>query len=178
MATLKGTVAFLHIIVNTLLWCIPIYLLAIPRALASTTKLGASLSALMGRAADGWVACNRFMLRTLRLARIDAHWQLTEALDRSRWYVVVSNHQSWSDILILQDVSGAHTAAQQEPAHLGPLLGVAMWLDFYVALQPGSARCEPSLRLKDQATPRRLANTSCAARRAVANFSGTRFYRV
>jgi hypothetical protein len=38
MATLKGTVAFLHIIVNTL-WCIPIYLLP-SRALASTTKQG------------------------------------------------------------------------------------------------------------------------------------------
>jgi len=183
MATLKGTVAFLHIIVNTVLWCIPIYLLAIPRALFSRTKFGASLSALMGRAADGWVACNRVMLRVLQIVRIDAHWQLHEPLDRTRWYVVVCNHQSWADILILQDTFLSRIPPikffNKSQLIWVPLIGFAMWLlDFpYVRRYSREAlAANPSLRLKDQQTTARACEHFKRSPTSVLNFlEGTRF---
>jgi 1-acyl-sn-glycerol-3-phosphate acyltransferase len=42
------------------------------------------------------------MLNTLRLINAEVHWQGREHLSPERWYLVVSNHQSWVDILLLQ----------------------------------------------------------------------------
>jgi 1-acyl-sn-glycerol-3-phosphate acyltransferase len=183
MAPLKGTLALLHIVLNTLVWCVPIYLLAIPRYLLFAPEQRAAIAALMGRCADGWVACNRVMLRALRLVRIDASWQLDEPLDRNRWYLVISNHQSWSDILVLQDTFLRRIPPlkffNKRPLLWVPLIGFAMWLlDFpYVRRYPREVlERNPALRRHDQEATAKACAQFSARPTSVLNFlEGTRF---
>lgn len=50
---------------------------------------------------DMWVSVNRAICQVLGVVRVQMESSTT--LTRSRWYVIVSNHQSWADILILQN---------------------------------------------------------------------------
>src|SRR5215471_7241008 len=159
MPTVKGVVAFAYIVVNTVVWCVPIYLLAIPRFLLPGRELRGAIAAAMGRAADGWVACNRLLLRALGIVRIERRIATVEPLDRRRWYLVISNHQTWADILILQDTFLGRIPPlkffNKRVLLWVPLIGFAMWLlDFpYVRRYSREAiEANPELRLVDQAT--------------------------
>lgn len=184
MAPLTGTFAFLHIAFNTAFWCIPIYLLAIPRFLLPVASWRHAAGSLMGRAADGWVACNRLvLLRVLRLARIEQSWHLAEPLDRQRWYLVISNHQSWADIFILQDTFLGRIPPlkffNKRELIWVPLIGIAMWLlDFpYVRRYSREAlAANPDLRKHDQATTAKACAQFRVRPTSVLNFlEGTRF---
>ena len=49
-----------------------------------------------------WTSSNRWMLNKLRLVNADVHWRGQEQLSPEKWYLVVCNHQTWADILLLQ----------------------------------------------------------------------------
>ena len=49
-----------------------------------------------------WTSSNRWMLNKLRLVNAEVHWRGQEQLSPEKWYLVVSNHQTWADILLLQ----------------------------------------------------------------------------
>ena len=82
---------------------------------------------------DGWVSCNRAMFRALLPVRFDTRG--LDDLTRERWYLLLSNHQSWTDIVILQTVfrdlaPPLKFFTKMELIWL-PFLGQAMWaLDF------------------------------------------------
>src|SRR5262249_36001473 len=129
---LKGTSAMAFIATNTLLCCVPIYLLAIPRALVPIASVKVAMAAGMTRVIDAWVGANRVMLKALALTQIDVTMSLDEPLGRDRWYVVISNHQGWSDILVLQDtfldrIPPLKFFVKQQLIWI-PFLGLAMWL--------------------------------------------------
>ena len=132
MFIVKGTIAVLYIAVNTLLCCVPIYLLAIPRALVPVPRVRAIIGSGMTRVIDAWVGGNRLLLRGLSISRVKVVTELDEPLGRDRWYMVISNHQSWSDILVLQDtfldrIPPLKFFVKQQLIWI-PLLGLAMWL--------------------------------------------------
>jgi len=184
MHVLKGTLASLHIALNTLFWCIPIYALAIPRFLLPIAAWRRAAGSLMSRAADAWVACNRLvLLRVLRLSRIERTWQLAEPLDPHRWYLVISNHQSWADIFVLQDTFLGRIPPlkffNKQVLIWVPLIGFAMWLlDFpYVRRYSREAlAANPDLRKHDQATTVKACEQFRVRPTSVLNFlEGTRF---
>lgn len=183
MATVKGVLAFAYIVVNTVIWCTAIYLLAIPRFLLPGRELRGAVVSLMGRCADGWVACNRLMLGALGIVRIERRIDTAEPLDRRRWYLVVSNHQTWADILILQDtfVNRIPTLKFFNKRVLiwVPLVGFAMWLlDFPYVRRYSREQIEanPELRLVDQATTAKACEAFKVRPTSVLNFlEGTRF---
>ena len=49
-----------------------------------------------------WTNSNRHMIEALNLSDIDVQWPERDELSSRRWYLVISNHQSWVDILLLQ----------------------------------------------------------------------------
>ena len=183
MPTVKGVAAFAYIAVNTVLWCVPIYLLAIPRFLLPGRELRGAIAEAMSGAADGWVACNRFLLKALRIVRIERRIATAEPLDRRRWYLVISNHQTWADILILQDTFLGRIPPlkffNKRVLLWVPLVGFAMWLlDFpYVRRYSREAiEANPELRLVDQATIAKACEVFKVRPASVLNFlEGTRF---
>ena len=102
MAWLRGTLAVAFIALNTATACTLLYLMTLLRL----PLTGAWRSALTGRmdlTIDLWVSANKLIIKVLRLIQIEVEWP-TEPLRRDRWYMVVSNHQTWTDIIMLQSV--------------------------------------------------------------------------
>jgi len=133
MKTLRGIAALLWIIVHTLILCVPLYLLGLLR-LVSPAALRPGLVHAMHGIVQTWAAGNRLMFRTLGITEIHAQWPET-ALAEDRWYLVVSNHQSWADILILQNTFQGRIPIlkffTKRQLRWVPLIGAAMWfLDF------------------------------------------------
>ena len=102
MAWLKGSLSAVFITLNTATVCALLY----PMALIRLLLIGSWRSALTRRMdfiIDLWVSANNGLIRAFRLIDIDVEWP-AEPLRRDRWYMVVSNHQTWTDIILLQSV--------------------------------------------------------------------------
>lgn len=100
---IRGTLAFAFIALSSVFWCTLIFCLGLIRPLFPKQRRIA-VGTRMVRAMAGWVVCAGWMLRALRITRI--HETSNEATaDRTlrpdAWYIVVSNHQTWADILVL-----------------------------------------------------------------------------
>ena len=101
MAWFKGLLSVCFILVNTIVICVPLYAMALLRLpLAGSARR--ALTRRMDFAIDFWVSCNRYLIRALRLVDLEVDWR-GEPLSRQHWYAVVCNHQSWADILLLQE---------------------------------------------------------------------------
>ena len=100
MAWLKGLLSLCFLLANTILVCVPLFAMALLRMpLMGAWRSG--LTRRMDGVIDLWVSSNRFLIRGLRLVDLEIHWP-AEPLSRHNWYVVICNHQSWADILLLQ----------------------------------------------------------------------------
>ncbi len=97
VATVLGGFLFLILVFNTCFWGALIYLLVPVKFLA-----GKKIDRAMVWAAENWVQVNSFMLQAVH--QID--WQVADAtsVDLNKSYLVVANHQSWVDIVVLQKV--------------------------------------------------------------------------
>jgi len=183
MFLIKGTIAILFIAANTMLCCVPIYLLAIPRALIPIPSVKGVIGAGMTRVIDTWVGGNRLLLRALSISKIEVATQLDRPLIRNHWYVVISNHQSWADILVLQDtflrrIPPLKFFVKRQLIWI-PFLGLAMWLLGFPYVRRYSREAlanDPSLRRHDQDATQRASEFFKQRPTSVLNFmEGTRF---
>lgn len=123
----------LFLALNTVAWFVVTCIMALIRMSVPSTPWRQRWGARMNVIIDGWVAGNRTMFRLL--GTLDLKVEGTEGLSRDDWYLVVSNHQTWTDIFILQLVYGQRVPplkffTKQELIWL-PLLGLALYaLDF------------------------------------------------
>ena len=101
MHLLKGILACISIGITTVAVCIVLFFWWLQLALVSAEKKS-QIHQKMDRIIVWWTSSNRWMLNTLRLVNAKVHWQGREHLSPEKWYLVVSNHQSWVDILLLQ----------------------------------------------------------------------------
>ena len=98
---IRGTLAFAFIAASSVFWCTLIFCLGLVRPFFPKERR-MPLRTGMVRAMAGWVVCAAWMLRVLRITRI--HETTNEEyrpLRPDAWYLVVSNHQTWADILVL-----------------------------------------------------------------------------
>ncbi|MEQ8486030.1 MAG: acetyltransferase [Pseudomonadales bacterium] len=131
MNSLRGLSTLLIVALVTLLLCLPLYLMGLLRAL-TRGRVRHGLDRQMDRIVDYWVGFHRWLFQVLRTTRLSVRWEGADELSRQRWYAVVSNHQSWADILILQNVMRYRVPplkffTKRELIWI-PLIGVAMWL--------------------------------------------------
>lgn len=133
MAQFRGLLAILFMALNTVLWGSLTFIGAVIRFLLLRADWRLRWAATMNGIIDGWVSCNRAMFRALLPTRFDVRG--AEALRRDRWYLVISNHQTWTDIVVLQTVFRDRVPplkffTKQQLIWL-PVLGQALWaLDF------------------------------------------------
>lgn len=159
MYALRAITAGLAIVVNTVILCTPLYLLGLVR-LVARGRLRGVLWQRMDAIAQAWVAVNRWIFAVLGVIRVHSRWENDAGVSTRRWYLVLSNHQSWADILILQNVLRGRIPmikffTKRELIWV-PLIGVTMWfLGFpYVRrLRPEQIAADPRLAdLDRQAT--------------------------
>jgi len=178
--SIVGAIALLLIILNTVVWCLPLYFFAIIRWLAPASAKRLLIDAMSG-VATTWIACNNLIIDLTQNLTIDVTG--LEGLHSRSWYLVTCNHQSWVDILILQRVFIHHIPMlkffiKQELIWV-PLIGIAWWaLDFPIMKRYSTRQLldRPDLKQKDLETTRTACEVFNTSPVSVLNFlEGTRF---
>lgn len=180
-ATLKGSLAALLIIANTL-WLFPILLtfallkLIIP--LRGSRKL---CTKALNTIAYLWIGFNNRLADLFH--RIEWQVEGVDTLSRDDWYLVTCNHQSWADIPAIQYVLNDRIPLLKfflkKDLIWVPFLGVAWWaLDFPFMRRYTKEQIDnqPSLKGKDLETTRIACEKFRYTPVTVFNFmEGTRF---
>ena len=181
MLPLRIALIFLLIALSTVLHVVPLLLVAVIKALLPFQALRQTSNPLLTGIAESWIGVNSWMLARLTDTRVVV--QGDGALDNAGHYLVIANHQSWVDILILQFVSNRRIPLLRfflkRQLFWVPLLGLAWWaLDFpfmgrYTKKQ--IAR-NPALAGRDIEATRRACEKFRSIPIAIMNFvEGTRF---
>jgi 1-acyl-sn-glycerol-3-phosphate acyltransferase len=183
MGLVKGIVASSLIAINTIANCAVLYAMALLRAVTPVSAWRDGLTRNMDRVIDSWVSVNRLIVRALRLIEVRVEWVDAESLSRDDWYMVISNHQTWADIIILQNTLRPRIPPlkffTKEVLIWIPFLGVAMkFLGFpYVRRASREAiAANPALREHDRQVTQNACTGFKQAPVSVLNFlEGTRF---
>ncbi len=177
---LKGSLSLLLYIVNTLFWFIPLMLLAVLKLLP-VKRWQAWMSYLVDAIAVAWISLNNFTTHIFTSIK----WRVEglETLSRKDWYLIVANHQSWADILILQNIFNRKIPfikffLKRELLYV-PFMGLCWWaLDFPFMKRYSQQllKKRPELKGKDIATTRKACEKFRYKPVSIMNFvEGTRF---
>lgn len=177
---IKGAIIFIAIAINTTLCVAPMSIMGVIKIAMPPGPLRIKLTKGAIAIARYWVRANTFLLNTFH----DIRWEVSypPGLDPQSYYLVTSNHQSWSDIVVLQTVLAGKVPflkffLKKELIWV-PIIGIAWWaLDFpfmkrYTREQ--IAR-NPELQGKDLETTRKACEHFSDTPTAIFNFlEGTR----
>ena len=167
-------------IVNTLFWALPIFVLSIFK-LVPITRFRAGISYILDLCATGWISVNSFI--QLLTTPMKIHVSGLEGLKKNDWYLVLSNHQSWVDIVVLQRVFNRKLPflkffLKKELIYV-PVLGLVWWaLDFPFMRRYSKSHLakNPHLKGKDLETTKQACEKFKHIPVSVMNFmEGTRF---
>ena len=177
---IKGCIAFLGYVINTVFWTIPILLVSFIK-LIPISSLRTATSHVLDFCASAWISVNGVIERCLHPVKIELSGDTD--FSTKEWYMVIANHQSWVDILILQRIFNRKIPflkffLKQELIFV-PVLGLAWWaLDFPFMRRYSTAqlRKNPKLKGKDIEITRKACAKFKAKPVSVMNFvEGTRF---
>lgn len=180
MQFLVGALALLLLVVNTLIWCTVLFMLALVKLLLPAGMRG-PLDKALNWVATRWIACNCGWMRLTQSTDWDVDG--AESLAPDGWYLVSCNHQSWVDIFVLQRVLNRRIPLlkfflKHELLYV-PVMGLAWWaLDFPFMRRHSrqALRDKPSRRTQDVDTGRRACAKFAQVPTSVMNFvEGTRF---
>lgn len=176
----RGVLALLLYALNTLFWFVPLLLLALLKLLP-VKRWQAWLTYLLDAIAVAWISLNNVTTRLF--TRINWQVEGLEALSRKDWYLLLANHQSWADILVLQYLFNRRIPfikffLKKELLYV-PFMGLAWWaLDFPFMKRYSKAELakKPHLQGKDIETTRKACEKFRFKPVTVMNFvEGTRF---
>ena len=183
MRKVLGCFVIFVVAMTTIFVCIPLYILGVIRlALRPMPFVQRWFAYPMDLVIDIWVSTFGFLIRIFNL--IEVSKDIPDGVqERDRWRIIVCNHQSWVDILLLQ-TSFRHRApvlkffTKRELIWL-PGVGLAMWfLGFPYVYRPSSKATEKleARREINQATLQREGARFLEKPVAVINFvEGSRF---
>ncbi|WDD98989.1 acyltransferase [Thalassomonas actiniarum] len=178
---IKATFAFLLYVVNTLFWLCPIIVFSFLKALIPLPLWQKVFSYLLDQMASNWVAVNT--LNQKLFSKTEFVVTGSENLTMQDWYLVLSNHQSWVDILVLQRLLHGKIPflkffLKKELIYV-PFLGLAWWaLDFPFMKRYSQSflKKHPELKGKDIETTRKACEKFKHKPVSVMNFiEGTRY---
>jgi 1-acyl-sn-glycerol-3-phosphate acyltransferase len=177
----KGSLASLMFAVNTVFWCLLIYPFAALKMILPFAGARRLCTAAMVALAENWISVNSFEIALFHELRF--HVQGVGGLDKNKSYLVIANHQSWVDIVILQQIFNRRIPflrffLKKELLYV-PFLGLAWWaLDFPFMKRHSKAYLEkyPEKRGEDLITTQRACEKFQGSHISVLNFiEGTRF---
>ncbi len=168
--------------ISTIVLVLVLLAFAVLKLLLPIAAVRRLLSRLIILVAETWIGVNNLLIR---LFTRNQRWEIdgAEHLQRDGWYLVLSNHQSWVDILVLQYVCNQRIPFLKfflkSQLIWVPFLGLAWWaLDFPFMKRYAKEHLEkhPELRGKDVEATRRACQKFAELPVSVMNFvEGTRF---
>ncbi len=167
--------------INTVFWCTILFFFAFLKLIIPITVWRNFTGKIITEIAFRWISVNNFYMKRLICTRLDIEG--LEDLDMNDWYLVLSNHQSWVDILILQRIFYRQIPflkffIKKELIWV-PFLGIAWWaLDFPFMKRYSESfiKKNPHLKGKDMEATRKACEKYKTMPVSVMNFvEGTRF---
>lgn len=178
-AKLRGILSLAIYTVNTIFWSILLFSVAFLKFIMPFWKK--QYTWLLTFIADKWVLINTLNQKLINNIRWDVKG--LDGLKEDGWYLVLANHQSWTDILVLQRIFHRKIPflkffLKKELIWV-PFLGLAWWaLDFPFMKRYSKAFLDkyPHLKGKDIEITRRACQKFKTLPVSVMNFvEGTRF---
>lgn len=179
MHAARGILVLTLMAMSTVVCSLLIFALA-PLRVLSRGSARRTVDGWLAGAIDLWVSGNVVLIRVLDLTRIRVEGD--PRLDRNGWYLIISNHQSWADIIVLQTVFRSRAPAlrfftKQQLIWI-PFLGLAMWVLGFPFMRRHTAAeiaRNPALRGRDMATTRAACERFVGVPTSILNFAeGTR----
>lgn len=180
LAPLLGCFSLLYYLLNTILWFIPIILLALIKFCLPQAQR-TDINATLNWCANTWCFCNsRYNQLCLPT---QWHIQLPAGINQHSNYLIIANHQSWVDVLVLQQAFTGKAPflkffLKQILIWL-PMLGQAWWaldMPFMKRYSKAQVQRNPDLKGKDIETTRRSCEKFKDLPLSMVNFvEGTRF---
>lgn len=180
-AFILGPLAGLLYLLNVVLWCSPLFIVSLAKLLLPWQPWRTACTHLLDNIASAWIGCNGLIQRLTIPTEI--HSQGVEQLCLQQWYLVLANHQSWVDILILQRVLNGKIPLLKfflkKELIWVPILGLAWWALEFPFMQRYSKAFlakHPHLKGKDIETTRKACERFRHKPTSIMNFvEGTRF---
>jgi len=177
----RGVLSALVLAVNTLFWCLLLFILALCKAALPFHAARVRLDPVINAIASAWTRCNSAWMRFA----FRSQWSVegVESLRYRDWYLVNCNHQSWVDIFVLQDALNGRIPVlkfflKAELIYV-PVIGLAWWaLDFPFMKRHSrqALRKNPDLRNDDRESAKKACAKFARVPTSVMNFvEGTRF---
>ncbi len=177
----RGLLVFACLTLNTIVWFVPIFLLAIVKLLIPLQAARRVITRALMAVGENWISVNALILSPVG----SRTWtpDVLPDLSRDGWYLVVANHQTWVDIVVLQTVFNRRIPflkffIKQELIWF-PLLGFAWWaldMPFMKRYSPSYLAKYPEKKGRDLEATRRACEKFRHTPTSVINFvEGTRF---
>lgn len=166
---------------NTFFWSIPLFSIALLKFLVPIRSFQAQINRILNFIAACWIDSNRLIY--FLLLRVTFEIEGVEDLSLNGWYLVLSNHQSWIDVLVLQRVFNHKIPFLKfflkKNLIWVPLLGQAWWamdMPFMQRYSKEFLKEHPELKGRDLETTRKACDKFKDTPVSVINFvEGTRF---
>ena len=177
---LRGAFTLALIVLNIIFWFIPILVIAVMKLAVPIDGWRRITSNWLVICAENWISFNKAILSLTG----NIYWDVRglTGLRRQEWYLVVSNHQTWVDILVLQYVFNRRVPffkffIKQQLIWV-PFLGLAWWaldMPFMKRYSKSELAANPEKKGKDLETTRRACEKFQTIPTSVINFvEGTR----
>ena len=181
MPLLRVALIFIPIVLSTVIHVVPLLGVALLKALLPSQRLRRASDPLLTGIAESWIAVNGWLLDRFTRTHVDV--AMDANLQRGGHYLMLANHQSWVDIIVMQKVFNRRIPLMRfflkRQLFWVPLLGLAWWaLDFpfmgrYTKKQ---IKQRPELGGRDIGATRRACEKFRAIPVTIVNFvEGTRF---
>jgi len=166
---------------NTVLHCTPLFIVALAKALLPFAPLRRACNYCLAVLAESWIGANNAMINTFTPTCFVA--DLPTDLRKDGHYLVLANHQSWVDILVLQKLLNRRIPLLRfflkRSLIWVPVLGLAWWaLDFPFMSRYSRKQLakNPQLRQHNRQVTRRACEKFADIPVSIMNFvEGTRF---
>lgn len=177
----RGVISIVVYLLNTAFWSMPILLISGLKLLLPLKGWRRLCTRMLNYLAGCWVGVNKISQRLL----CRTQWEVSglEDLPKNGWYLVLANHQSWVDILVLQNIFHRRIPFLKfflkKELFWYPVLGLCWWaLDFpfIKRYSPKFLAKNPHLKGKDIETTLNACDKFRQLPVSVMNFvEGTRF---
>jgi len=178
---LVGAIAMFLLSLNILFWVSILFLFSFLKFLLPFRPLTKQFDKVLLWIAENWISGNVLWMRLIQKTVWDVRG--LDNLNYRGWYLVVSNHQSWSDIFVLQKMLNRRIPLMKfflkRELIWVPLMGLAWWALDFPFLRRHSAeylKKHPGQKGKDFETTRKACEKFTRIPTSVMNFlEGTRF---
>ncbi|MGI9264997.1 MAG: acyltransferase [Gammaproteobacteria bacterium] len=181
LENLRGVVTISLNTVNTIFWFIPIIVMTFIKIVTPVSSWRARLTQWIMLMGENWISVNNLIFRVL----LPIEWDIRQSgtLDQREWYLMISNHQSWVDIVALQKAFNRRTPFLKffikQILVWVPFLGQAWWamdMPFMKRYTRAYLEKHPEKRGLDMAATRKACEKFSTTPTTVINFvEGTRF---